>query len=286
MSLLRSGCIAKECPTCQQLFTPKKTQQQCCSKRCAVRRRPPRPYCKHGHEFTEENTLIIRGSARQCRACMTIRRRNAPSTAARHDPVKTLCPQCGEYRIIARSTSNRLKHMPRLCRFCSRQTTKQRIPFLPQSCAKCKLIFAGRSGAARFCDLCAGRIPKPAKSCPVCNQPFYGYKSKKTCSQSCRRRILVNEQYFGGRMFEAIGWQEKVCQLCNRSVDKNIHVHHVFGHPRHDSLVVLCAGCHDTVSTLAQRPTYQKEQFRRLQWYVMAQRLGSDPGVDAVVTRD
>jgi hypothetical protein len=83
-------------------------------------------------------------------------------------------------------------------------------------------------------------------------------------------------------MFEARGWRERVCQLCERHVPKRAHVHHVYGHPDHSELVVLCAGCHDLVSILARRPRFEEIQFKRLRWYAVAQRLRQAPDGEPV----
>jgi hypothetical protein len=120
----------------------------------------------------------------------------------------------------------------------------------------------------------------------VCGKSFVRYRNAIACSDPCRRRLKWNKSYFGGRLFDAVGWAQRECQLCGRVVAKKAHVHHVFGHPDHSALVVLCAGCHDVVSTLARRSTYQDEQFRRLRWFVAAQRDGAAPaGRDRVWLR-
>lgn len=32
-------------------------------------------HCKHGHEFTPENTYVYRGGRRQCKTCIKLRKR-------------------------------------------------------------------------------------------------------------------------------------------------------------------------------------------------------------------
>jgi len=103
------------------------------------------------------------------------------------------------------------------------------------------------------------------------------YKNKKACSAKCLYRLRQNAAYFGGRMTEAVGWAEKVCQVCYRDVKAKYHVHHVYGHPNHDLLVVLCAGCHDLISKLAMRKTYGPRQYEIVQWCAWAQRNGKPP---------
>lgn len=151
------------------------------------------------------------------------------------------------------------------------------MKFRPVACQACGTEFSGRSGSARFCDRCAGREERLPRVCPVCSRKFIRRQNATACSNACKRRLRWNVRYYGGRLFEAKGWQEKVCQLCERHVPKKAHVHHVFGHPNHGSLVVLCAGCHDLVSTAAHRVNFGEAQFSRLRWYALAQRLGRDP---------
>lgn len=153
--------------------------------------------------------------------------------------------------------------------------------FKPRKCQRCGELFSGRSGAARFCERCAGKAPKRPRTCLACGKQFIRYRNATACSNPCARRLKWNVSYYGGRLFEAKGWAEKVCQLCERHVPKKAHVHHVFGHPNHSELVVLCAGCHDVVSILARRPTFGETQFMRLRWYALAQRLGRDPNANA-----
>ena len=242
-------------------------------------------HCAKGHEFSEENTTVNRRGSRVCNTCdreckkRHREKRKAESEAKGGELV--FCPQCRLGRRVSSVTAARLKKDCRLCRSCSRKVVRGRMSFTPATCAKCGAVFTGRSGAARFCDDC---VPRPAihpRQCSVCGSTFVGYKSKTACSQKCVRRLRVNHQYYGGKMFEATGWQEKVCQLCGRHTPKRAHVHHVLSHPNHDYLVVLCAGCHDTVSILARRPGFGTEQFKRLKWFVESQRNKRMPtGID------
>lgn len=268
----------RSCRICNKDYRPRRSRQLTCSKSCArtlIARN--QTHCKRGHELSGDNALIIRGNVRQCRSCATERRRNSPSTAAQKNPVETSCPGCGVIRIVSLSTATRMAKMPRLCRSCCRKTVRKGMKFAAAVCAKCHDVFTGRSGAARYCDKCAGRKPRDPKVCHACGKKYFGQKGKKACSNSCRRRLLLNDSYFGGRLFEARGWERKLCQICARYVPKKAHVHHVFGHPDHSELVVLCAGCHEMVSVLARRPGFENDQFKRLRWFAVAQRIGQPP---------
>lgn len=240
--------------------------------------------CRNGHLRTPENTAINRRGVAECRECQREakkRHRDAAVKAFTDAGSITICPRCGVGRQVAYGTWVHLKKMPRLCRSCSRKDVRSAMKFAPVTCRKCGVAFAGRSGAARFCDACARRKPRPIKSCQVCAKQYTGYKGKKACSPACLRRIRKNISYFGGRMYEAVGWAEKVCQVCARHVTTRAHVHHVLGHPDHSMLVVLCAGCHDLVSKFAMRKRFTSAEFRRIEWFADAQRNRALPaGVD------
>lgn len=200
--------------------------------------------------------------------------------------VEVRCVGCGLLREVRGTTANRYhRHRGadahRLCRSCSRKSIRGNMRFKPRNCQACGASFSGRSGNARFCDNCSGRKPPEPKVCQVCGRRYVRHSNATACSDSCKRRLRWNTSYYGGRLFEAAGWAEKVCQLCERHVPKRAHVHHVFGHPNHSRLVVLCAGCHDVVSKLARRPGFGETQFLRLRWYALAQRLGRDPNESA-----
>jgi len=238
--------------------------------------------CRSGrHARTIVNTAVTGRGTRDCLDC----RRESKARAARKLDglrVEIRCPGCGLVRILAGRTAKRY-HLgrgadgARLCKSCARKSVRGKTKFRVRQCARCRAEFSGRSGAARFCDSCAGRTAQAPKACPVCGKSFVRYRNAIACSDPCRRRLKWNKSYFGGRLFDAVGWAQRECQLCGRVVAKKAHVHHVFGHPDHSALVVLCAGCHDVVSTLARRSTYQDEQFRRLRWFVAAQRDGAAP---------
>lgn len=242
------------------------------------------PVCRNGHQRTKENTTTNRRGVTECRDCQREAKRrskDAMKKAYADAGTLTVCPRCGIGRKIAYSTWVHLKKMPRLCRSCSRKDVRGGMSFAPVVCRKCGCSFAGRSGAARFCDACAKRAPRPIKTCGVCAKQYVGYQNKTACSPKCLRRIRKNISYFGGRMYEAVGWAEKVCQVCARHVTTRAHVHHVLGHPDHSMLVVLCAGCHDLVSKLAMRKRFTSEEFRRIEWFAEAQRTRTLPsGVD------
>lgn len=237
-------------------------------------------HCKHGHEFTKENTLINRKGYRVCIACANIRR---DSRERRPKPTKeevfgVSCPVCGIVRGVGKTTYRRHLKSPRPCISCSRKMLRKGMEFKPRFCAKCGSEFSGRSGSAKYCVSCTPRrkVFEP-KECPVCKRMYTGYANRMTCSSSCRRRLSQNESYFGGRLFQAEGWDDKVCRICDKFVPQRFHVHHVFGHPDHSRLVVLCPGCHNAVSKLAHRANFGDENLRRVIYFVRAQRDGREP---------
>lgn len=234
--------------------------------------------CLRGHEFSAENTGRTRDGRRFCRACDRARKdkhlKSHPK--ATHE---VACPTCRRVRRVGHAQFVRLRRWPHECISCSRKSVRKGLAFQAAECAKCHGRYIPLSGNSKFCSGCSRgrRAEDIMRPCPVCGTRFVGYRNKKACSGSCRRRLNMNASYFGGLMFGAEGWQAKTCLLCERHVPKKFHVHHVFGHPGHSALVVLCAGCHDTVSTLAHRDTFGDRQFARLRWYALAQRLGHPP---------
>ena len=243
------------------------------------RTRTQRTHCNKGHLFSEENTCLNRRGGRFCKICDKDRKARFLYKERNTKEYKTevVCPQCKRTRVVVKTTAKRLAKFPRLCQSCSRKIVRGKMAFQPAICAKCEKVFVGRSGAARFCDECVKRKPLEIKTCPICKTKYTGYKNKTACGQSCLRRLRLNDTYFGGRLLEAEGWTDGVCQLCNRLVNRKRHVHHVFGHPNHSMLVVFCPGCHDAVSKLAARKRFGEVQFSRLRWYVLAQKLGHAP---------
>lgn len=244
-------------------------------------------HCNRGHEFTPENTGTTRAGNRMCMECDRLRKRayQQRQHETRERQVETVCPLCKQVRMVVWTTAKRLEKFPHACRSCSRKVVRGKMTFAAATCAKCGNQFAGRSGAARFCDTCAKRKPVAIKDCPICGKSFAGYKNKTACSDSCLRRIRKNVTYFGGRMMEAEGWEDKTCQICRKHVAKKYHVHHVYGHPDHSRLAILCAGCHDAVSKMASRKNFDIQVLKRVVYFVLAQRAGCDP-VGIIVSED
>lgn len=72
-------CDVPQCINPAHLFlgTQSQNMRDCASKRrLGVQQKPKRTHCKHGHEYTPENTRMKRG-ARECRTCDRQRKGNA-----------------------------------------------------------------------------------------------------------------------------------------------------------------------------------------------------------------
>lgn len=119
----------------------------------------------------------------------------------------------------------------------------------------------------------------------MCNAVHY--RDSVYCKPSCRARADRNESYFAGRMTEAVGWDTKTCQACLVDVKKprKFHVHHVYGHPDHSRLVVLCAGCHMLVSKMAWRKM-DLASFERLLAFAFMQRDKKPLSVDIEILNE
>lgn len=235
-------------------------------------------HCRKGHEMTPENTVTDqRRHTRSCKACRDARR-EFNHKATKEEKKQVACPACGLVRTVGKTTHRRIMKgkATAVCLSCSRKSVRSGMTFAPGVCRECGKEFVRRSGSAKVCDQCmaSGDYDRNTRECPICGRMFIGYKSKKACSHSCSRRLRLNDSYFGGRMMQAEGWDEKVCQVCSKAVPRRFHVHHVFGHPNHSRLVILCPGCHDAISKLAGRKNFGSEQLKRIAEFVMAQKNG------------
>lgn len=186
-----------------------------------------------------------------------------------------VCPACHKVRRVGPRAARAALRRPAFCRSCSRKPARAKMVFARVPCRQCGRLFERASGNTKTCPAC-----KPAaigaRPCQVCGTLYTGYRNKLACSVACRIRLRRNLTYFGGRQFQAVGWEEKICQLCGRHTPKRAHVHHVYSHPNHKALIVLCAGCHDEVSKLARRPGFGPPQFEMLVRLVYAQRSGHE----------
>jgi predicted nucleic acid-binding Zn ribbon protein len=76
----------------------------------------------------------------------------------------------------------------------------------------------GKKATARYCSKkCNDRSrlkPKRKKACAVCGAKFYGRKSAKFCSQSCRS-IVMSERH-RRRKGKPLDKQERECDVCGR----------------------------------------------------------------------
>jgi hypothetical protein len=78
--------------------------------------------------------------------------------------------------------------------------------------------------------------------------------------------------YFGGKLFEADGWDTKECRVCGKDAKEHYHVHHVFGNKDHSKLVVLCPGCHNAISQIAARKNLTASMVMKIAEFVLAQK--------------
>lgn len=243
--------------------------------------RKPKTHCKKGHEFSPDNVLPTRYGGRQCKKCNQGRQSKyiLKQKAAGLDKHALVCPTCKLVRYVTKESFKRNVKLPRECISCSRKHVRKGMRFTPGNCNACGKIFIRLSGATKYCDECSGRTPAEPRECPICKRPYVGYVNKKACSASCLRRLRLNHTYFGGRLFDTEGWEDKACVMCEKHVPKRFHVHHVYGHPNHSKLVIMCPGCHDAVSKLAARKNMSFTVLRRLSYLVMAQHTGSEPDV-------
>lgn len=119
----------------------------------------------------------------------------------------------------------------------------------------------------------------------MCNAVHF--RDSVYCKPACRARADRNESYFAGRMTEAAGWETKTCQACQVVIKKprKFHVHHVYGHPDHSRLAVLCAGCHMLVSKMAWRKM-DLASFERLLAFAFMQRDKKPLSVDIEILNE
>jgi len=118
-------------------------------------------HCINGHEYTTENTMVMRSSRnkttrawRQCRACaaeQVLRRRPLSQNGPLRD--RTHCPQGHEY-----SPENTTVHKgKRSCRTCRNDRTRakrasERQPRTPRPCEFCGELFSFKNSNARHCS--------------------------------------------------------------------------------------------------------------------------------------
>lgn len=180
-------------------------------------------------------------SGRYCRPCST------------RTTFNVICPVCAKVKQLSRSALRRYTKAPWACRACVRKKKWRELRPQLVKC-KCDTWFKPhkRTRDASTCQLClSGRELEPTKECPVCKTEYSS--GRAACSDACANRLRKNDDYFGGRMQEADGWDEKRCQACHRIRPSGYQIHHVYGHPDHSRLVLLCPGCHEIVSKLAWR---------------------------------
>ena len=95
------------------------------------------------------------------------------------------------------------------------------------------------------------------RQCAGCGGEFYPANGNQSfCSPKCANDRRRDIDYFGGQRRATIGLAAGVCQVCGGRPTKGLSSHHVIGKendPENAVLVALCRGCHQLVTTLAQR---------------------------------
>jgi hypothetical protein len=176
---------------------------------------------------------------------------------------EVVCPDCHKVRVVVKATQDQL------CRRCAGKAARRKA----RSCTKCHRSFKTSTPRKR-CPSCRTQREPNIKTCVVCTERFDSVQGTITCSPSCARRYRTNDTYFGGQLYEAEGWKQKECQICFKHVPRGYQVHHVYGHPNHTRLVILCRGCHKLVTLMARRVGFDEETFRRLIAFALMQRHG------------
>jgi hypothetical protein len=122
----------------------------------------------------------------------------------------------------------------------------------------------------------------PARTCPNCGVDFHAMTTRQqTCSRRCQTEHRANHQYFGGNRNQAIGLRERQCQLCLRTRERGLSVHHLYGRendPEHAALIAVCAGCHHLISIATGFAFLETtDGWERLIEFVLQRRLADKP---------
>lgn len=127
--------------------------------------------------------------------------------------------------------------------------------------------------------LVAGDPKLITQNCEQCAELYWpSKKGTRFCSPYCGNLWRKDQEYFGGKRSGTVGLDERVCQLCQRHVDKGLSSHHIYGKsndPGNDFLLALCSGCHAIVSDLALKTWVDRpEVLQKLIWLAVTQRQG------------
>lgn len=217
-------------------------------------RRHPQPrtmmaatHCKHGHEWTTENTFINVRGIRECRTCGRERKkawkRANPNSERRYksQPTSVVCPDCGDERTISRSRAGGAGKNLR-CPTCA---TKR---------AAAKL----RKGRYVNCEMCGNRFwltPSRAPEARFCSRAC-AYKSPSRTEKLRDREGPKNPGFRHGLKAgnNIRGWSvadkgETCCRICGST--RWLHLHHIIPRgkcraSRRDlrNGMSLCNSCH------------------------------------------
>lgn len=233
-----------------------------------------RTHCKHGHEFTPENTMPLRrGKGRECRACNNGRRQVwAPDDRVMSTP----CGKCGgtkrnkDGRCSAcrmadrRAFAERRTPCPKCggevdhwgnCRPCQAVLRAKRAAAMTQ-CPRCKSTRLAKSGS---CLDCAKRrlAEHAAKNtpCKVCGAaerlPSGGCRPCGLKNQRWRKYGLTHEMFV-----EMMAAQGNKCAACDASLSAlpsgDVHVDH--DHETGAVRGILCRFCNTAIGLLKDSP--------------------------------
>jgi len=95
------------------------------------------------------------------------------------------------------------------------------------------------------------------RKCTYCSREFYPANKRQVfCTRKCGSRSKVDATYFGGRMMQAPGMSEGICQLCEKPTSIGLTAHHMIGKendPDNEYLIALCRGCHQIITIVGGR---------------------------------
>lgn len=132
--------------------------------------------------------------------------------------------------------------------------------------------------------------PAELRPCDYCQDLYYPNSARQTfCTSYCSRHAKTDREYFSGNRLNGVGVKERICQLCGKSIETNLQVHHVYGKMKDTEdewLVALHSGCHEIIEKLSiRRYADDVEIMVKLLAFVWKKRHGWDnPELDVEIT--